>query len=66
MPVDLPGTLRRHPEWPEVKELAMRTNFVDGQNPGWTSWVKSTPDGTTFVTADAVENWPAVTLTDET
>jgi hypothetical protein len=60
------GTVRRHPEWPAAREIAMRTGFIDGQYPGWTSWIKVTPDGSTFTTPEAVADWPVVSLTDET
>lgn len=60
------GTIKRHPDWPETPEVAMRTCFMDGQYPGWTSWLKVTPNGSAFTTPEAVEDWPVVSLTDET
>lgn len=60
------GSLKRHPQWPEVAELVMRTEFIDGQFPGWTSWIRVRPSGTEFVTPESVENWPDVIVTDQT
>lgn len=59
------GTVRRHPEWPAVPEIAMRSNYQDGQFPGWTSWLKLSPSGSEFVTPESVSDWPAAAITAE-
>ena len=60
------GSMKRHPDWPNVPQLVMRTDFIDGQFPGWTSWMRFSPSGSEFVTAESVENWPDVAVTDQT
>lgn len=60
------GTIRRHPDWPQTPEIAVRTAFIDGQFPGWTSWILVRPTGTEFTTPEIVADWPVSTLTDET
>lgn len=60
------GHLKVHPRWPEVREVAMRTSFEDGQFPGWTSWIRMRPSGTEFVQPETVIDWPDGTITAET
>lgn len=60
------GTIKRHPDWPETPEVAMRTAYLDGQYPGWTSWMLMTPAGSRFVEPETVADWPDSTLTDPT
>lgn len=61
----LPGAVKRHPDWPGVPELAMKTAFIDGQFPGWTSWIKVTPSGSEFVSPESVADWVDVVVTDQ-
>lgn len=57
------GTLKRHPDWPTVPAVAMRTAFTDGQFPGWTSWMQMTPTGSEFVAPETVADWPIADVT---
>ena len=59
------GSVKRHPDWPDTPQLAMRTAFVDGQYPGWTSWMRFSPDGSEFVSPESVVDWPDVSITDQ-
>lgn len=58
------GALKRHPDWPAVCEIAMRTGFIDGQYPGWTSWIRVSPSGSVFANPADLADWPDATLTD--
>lgn len=60
------GTVKHHPDWPAVREIAMRTDYVDGQYPGWTSWMLVRPSGSEFVDPAVVADWPQSVITGET
>lgn len=63
--IDYPaGSLKRHPDWPGEKVLAMRTVYEDGQYAGWTSWIRITPNRTEFIAPEDVADWPDVSITD--
>lgn len=59
------GSLKRHPDWPANPTLAMRSAYDDGQYPGWTSWIKISPDRTEFVTPGELTGWIDVSITDQ-
>ena len=44
----------------------MRTDYVDGQYPGWTSWMLVRPSGSEFVDPAVVADWPQSVITGET
>lgn len=54
------GTVKRSPNWPDEKYLAVRTIFNDTDYPGWTSWIRVSPSGSEFVTPASVADWPLV------
>jgi hypothetical protein len=60
-PVYPPGSIKKHPEWPTEKFLAVRTIFDDADATACTSWLRISPSvGVTYVTSAAVADWPDV------
>lgn len=63
MPDYPPGAVKRHPDWPAEKFIAVRTIFDDDDMTACTSWLRVSPVvGVAYVTAAQVADWPIVLL----
>ncbi len=61
----LPGSLKRHPDWPATLVVALRTVFDDDSPGPCKAWLDLTPgNGTNFRLHLEVADWPDVELTD--
>lgn len=55
------GEVKRHPDWPAQKAVAIRTIFDDNDDSPCNSWLVSTPNsGTQYRTSAYVADWPDV------